>query len=125
MRLMLPLAALLLAAAPVCAGDWPQWLGPDRDGSSREIVKPWTGAPKVVWRVPVGEGHSSPVVGDHPSGAGGNGKFTRVYLHTQGGKGTTEMVRGYAAASGEQLWSDEYDRGPFASLFGTGPRATP
>ena len=69
----------LTAAAP--AADWPQWLGPNRDGTSPEIVKPWTEPPKVLWRVAVGPGHSSPVV------AGG-----RVYLHLPDagqGRGTT------------------------------------
>src|SRR5437870_2821196 len=69
MRLLPCLAALLLSV-PAFAADWPQWLGPNRDGSSPEVVKPWKGDPKVVWRAAVGEGHSSPVV------AAG-----RVYVH--------------------------------------------
>ena len=52
----------LCFAAASAAGDWPQWLGPNRDGTSTEIVKPWTGEPKVLWRAKVGDGHSSPIV---------------------------------------------------------------
>src|SRR5262245_23439742 len=107
-------AVLLLAAAAAPAADWPQWLGPHRDGASTEVVKPWAGEPKVLWRVPVGEGHSSPVVA-----------VGRVYLHAAGGPANTEAVRGFAADAGERLWSDEYGRAPFASPFGVGPRATP
>jgi hypothetical protein len=62
-------AVALLACAPTAA-DWPQWLGPTRDGAAADTVKPWTAAPAVLWRTQVGEGHSSPVV------AGG-----KVYLH--------------------------------------------
>jgi outer membrane protein assembly factor BamB len=122
---LLPLTALLLAAAPARADEWPQWLGPNRDGSSPDVVKPWKSAPQVVWRLQVGEGHSSPVVADYLSRATGNRKLGRVYIHTQGGAATAELVRGFVAESGERLWSDEYGRGPFTSLFGTGPRATP
>lgn len=123
------LAALTLAAAAP-AGDWPQWLGPNRDGSSPEVVKPWKGQPKVLWRVPVGEGHSSPVAADFSDPAAGNKKLSRVYLHclgsaTDGGPNGTEKVLGLVAATGEQLWSDEYGRGAFTSPFGQGPRATP
>src|SRR5690349_18031581 len=117
-------AVLLLAATPARAGDWPQWLGPNRDGSSPEVVKPWTGEPKVVWRVPVGDGHSSPVVADYTIPAAGNKRVGRVYLHTRG-SGDAEMVQGFVADRAERLWSDEYGRGPFTSPFGSGPRATP
>jgi hypothetical protein len=59
---------LLLLPAFALAGDWPQWLGPKRDGVWREtgLVKtlPREG-PKVLWRAPLGQGYSGPaVVGD-------------------------------------------------------------
>ena len=60
-RLLVLLTAPLLVSA-ARAEDLPQFLGPHRDDSSKEIVKPWSGEPKVLWRVAVGEGHSSPVV---------------------------------------------------------------
>ncbi len=66
------LALWVLAAGIGNAADWPQWLGPNRDASTSEIIKPWKGELKVLWRQPVGEGHSSPVVA--------KGK---VYLHTK------------------------------------------
>src|SRR5689334_2978658 len=58
------LVALLVCSVVAVAGDWPQWLGPNRDGSSPEKVSPWKEAPKVLWRKPVGEGNSGPVVAD-------------------------------------------------------------
>src|SRR5262245_4931874 len=66
MRRYLGIAALLIAA-PAVADDWPQWLGPKRDGVWREtgIVKklPKDGLP-VVWRKPVAEGYAGPAVAD-------------------------------------------------------------
>ena len=56
------LAMLILIGAPALAGDWPQWLGPNRDGTSPEKIKPWKDKLKEAWRVEVGPGHSSPVV---------------------------------------------------------------
>jgi hypothetical protein len=58
------LAALALAApaAPARAEDWPCWLGPQLDGSSRETgwLKAWPaeGPPRLFER-PVGEGYSA------------------------------------------------------------------
>ena len=53
--------------APVRADDWPQWLGPQRDGIWREtglLEKfPADGA-KVRWRTAIGGGYAGPAVAD-------------------------------------------------------------
>jgi outer membrane protein assembly factor BamB len=105
---------LLVCALPAGAADWPQWLGPKRDGSSTEKVKPWKGNLKVLWSKPAGPGHSSPVV------AGG-----KVFLHTQVKDKEEEAVTAYDAKSGKLLWTKAYKREKFRSPFGTGPQATP
>lgn len=111
---ILTVAVALLLAAPVSAGDWPQWLGPNRDGISPEKVEPWKGAPTVLWKKPAGEGHSSPVVADG-----------RVFIHAKiAGKDEEEVVA-FAVADGKELWRTKYDRAKFDSKFGNGPRATP
>src|SRR5438067_2417226 len=61
LRCLVCFAGLGLASV-AAAGDWPQWLGPNRDGSSPEEIKPWTQPLKTVWKIPVGEGQSSPIV---------------------------------------------------------------
>jgi outer membrane protein assembly factor BamB len=107
--------ALLLAvllAAPASAGDWPQWLGPHRDGTTREKVAPWKRAPKVLWRRAVTDGHSSPVVV-------GN----RVFLHTKVKDKDAEQLTAYDAKTGEPVWQKSYPRGKFFSIFGVGPQA--
>lgn len=108
------LVALLVCAPLVNANDWPQWLGPHRDGATSESVAPWKGKPTVVWRQRVGEGHSSPVVA--------NGK---VYLLTKVPDQEAEQLTAYDEATGKPLWHTSYQRGKFTSLFGNGPRATP
>ena len=58
-------AAMMLTATHGFAADWPGWLGPARDGhASPGSVVPKSPPldPKRVWELPIGEGHSSPVV---------------------------------------------------------------
>lgn len=106
---------LLIALAPcVSAADWPQWLGPNRDGSTPESVAAWKGDLKVLWRTPVGEGHSSPVVADGV-----------VYLHTKVKDKDAECVQAFDAKTGQPKWEQTYDKPKFQTLFGDGPRATP
>jgi outer membrane protein assembly factor BamB len=105
---------LLLCALPATAGDWPQWLGPRRDASTTEKVAPWKGSLKELWRQPVGEGNSSPVV------AAG-----RVYEHSRVRDKNVEEVIAYDASNGKELWRTGYDRAPLDFKYGNGPRATP
>src|ERR1700674_4269117 len=106
------LLVLFIASSVASAEDWPQWLGPRRDGSTAEKVAPWKSALKVLWKQPVGEGHSSPVV------AG-----TRVYLHARVKDSTQEVLGAYSVSDGTIVWTKTYERGNFKSLFGGGPRA--
>lgn len=96
------------------AGDWPQWLGPKRDGGSSETVEPWKDAPKEVWKTKVGVGFSTPVVvGD------------KVYVHARvNGKDREELIA-LDSKTGKPVWRTAYDRGPYNSVLNTGPQATP
>jgi outer membrane protein assembly factor BamB len=107
---------VLICAAIGRAADWPQWLGPKRDGSTPEKVAPWKEkeTPKVLWREAVGNGFSSPVV------AGG-----RVFVHAAVKDKDEEQVTAFDATTGKELWKDTYPRPRFVSVLGTGPRATP
>ena len=63
----LTLLTVALTQAPALADDWPQWLGPQRDGVWREkgIVEKFpAGGPKELWRVPVGGGYAGPAVAE-------------------------------------------------------------
>jgi outer membrane protein assembly factor BamB len=105
----------LFVGGPAIAGDWPQWLGPNRDCGTQETVAPWKEAPKVVWRQFVEEGHSSPIV------AGG-----KVFLHTKVKDRDEEQVQAWEADTGKIVWTASFHPPrPFTSIFGNGPRATP
>src|SRR5690242_15453435 len=59
------LAALLLAACAAHGEDWPQWLGPKRDGVWREtgIVEKFPrDGPRVLWRIKIHGGYAGPAV---------------------------------------------------------------
>jgi outer membrane protein assembly factor BamB len=113
------LAAALVAfatAARVAAQDWPQFLGPDRTGVYRgpALAESWPAqGPKVVWRVPVGQGFSGPVVVQG-----------RVILFHR--VGNQEVVDAFDAKTGAAQWRYAYAttyRDDFG--FDEGPRAVP
>ncbi len=55
----------LLVSAGARADDWPQWMGPERDGIWREagLIDQFPKAgPNIRWRVPIGNGYSGPAV---------------------------------------------------------------
>jgi outer membrane protein assembly factor BamB len=109
-------AILLLPAAMLMAADWPQFLGPNRDGvyAGDDIgAKFPAGGPEVVWERKAGAGFSNPVVA--------NGRL--ILFHRQSGK---EIVEALDAATGKPVWKFEYPtsyRDDFG--FDEGPRAAP
>ncbi len=105
MRRFLFTLVVLTASSVASACDWPQWLGERRDGSTTEIVVPWKGDLKVLWKQIVGEGHSSPIVaGD------------RAFLHTRFKDTTQEVLAAYSASDGKPLWSKTQERRQFQEL---------
>lgn len=114
--LRLALATALAAGVSVAAGEWPQFLGPTRDGiyTGPALAENWGGAgPRVVWKKPVGQGLSGPVV------SGG-----RVILfHRQDNR---EIVEAMEPGTGKTIWRYGYPttyRDDFG--FDEGPRAVP
>lgn len=93
---------LLLVLSPVWAGDWTDWRGPKRDGTSPEKGLPTQWSPagqNLAWKAPYG-GRSGPIVmGD------------RVYLQNTSGKGETaqERVMSFHADTGQLLWEHRFN----------------
>jgi outer membrane protein assembly factor BamB len=113
------------------ADDWPQWLGPQRDGVWREkgiLDKFPKGGPKVRWRAPVGGGYAGPAV------AGGRVYVTDRVLapgvkddsnpFKKARSPSKERVLCLDEASGKVLWKREYDC-TYTIQYPSGPRATP
>jgi outer membrane protein assembly factor BamB len=117
----LSLICLLASSSLAIGEDWPQWLGPNRDGATSEKVSAWKESPKVGWRKSVGEGHSSPIVA--------KGKVFLNYrreIKDSKPKAFEEVLVAYDAKSGEVLWESVCaDTTKFSNIFGNGPRATP
>ncbi|MEA3209251.1 MAG: outer membrane protein assembly factor BamB [Chthoniobacter sp.] len=111
-RVLFVLALLMVATSG--AADWPQWRGPERTGhvpAGEPVPEKLPAEPRIVWRVPIGDGFASPVV------SGG-----RVFhLDNQDGQ---EVAHGVEAATGKEIWRATI----FSSHkdgFGIGPRCTP
>jgi outer membrane protein assembly factor BamB len=113
-RLLAASVLALTLALTLPAADWPQFLGPNRDNVSPEVVNPWKGELKPAWKAPVGEAHSSPVVADGV-----------VYAFYQPRGKNADALAAFDAKTGKQLWEKSYDREEFKPLFGAGPRSTP
>jgi hypothetical protein len=63
--LSIALAAIAMTAGARGASDWPQFLGPTRNGTygGPPLLEAWgPSGPKVVWRKQVGEGFAGPAV---------------------------------------------------------------
>ncbi len=110
----LSLVMISLVAEHANAGDWAQFLGPDRNGVSAETgligVWPATG-PKIIWRAPLGVSMSGIAVAKGTA-------FTMFQDET------SQYVVCLNAADGKERW-----RTPVAPAYenamGHGPRATP
>src|SRR5258708_23299513 len=124
--------ALLVCCHRYCgADDWPQWLGPQRDGVWREtgiVGKFPTGGPKILWRIPIGAGYSSPAISNgkvyvtdrqvsDPTKTPSN-PFDRASIPGN------ERVLCLNETTGTLLWKHEYNC-RYTVSSAAGPRVTP
>jgi outer membrane protein assembly factor BamB len=110
------LNVLVIFLTLTMAADWPQFLGPNRDGASAEtgLLQTWSkDGPPVLWRKSVGEGFSGPVVAGE----------RLILFHRVGDQ---EVVECLDAATGKAVWKHAYATGYEDQLGkGNGPRSTP
>ena len=107
------IAGVLLIAFAVSA-DWPQFQGPNRDGSSPEtgLARTWpSGGPKVLWSIPLGQGYGSPSVRDG-----------EVYILDRM-KDQQDILRCLDLQTGKELWNYAYDAP--GSISHNGSRTAP
>ena len=107
---------VLSATASAVALDWPQWRGSNRDAKVTGFTAPetWPQELSQKWKVPVGDGVSTPaLVGD------------RLYVFTR--HKADEVVRCLDANTGREIWKDQYESEPpdGASDRYPGPRSSP
>ena len=115
MKRCLILAVMVgVLSAGLSWGDWPQYLGPDRNATSAEkgIARTWPEAgPKVLWTLPLGPGFGGAAVVD--------GKA--YVLDRDGEKG--DVMRCIGLETGQEEWSHAYDAPGKTSSHGS--RSTP
>lgn len=118
MKSALPLLLAFSAATlPLAAADWPQLLGPQRDGvadaSEHALAKTPGSEPKQVWEKDLGSGHAGPVVAE--------GKV--IIFHRVGDQAVVEALD---AKTGDEIWSYKYPTSYVDSFgFDNGPRGCP
>jgi outer membrane protein assembly factor BamB len=131
MRTLLVTLAVGLLPAVVRADDWPQWLGPQRDGVWREkglLDKFPKGGPRVCWRTEIGPGFSGPAVADgkvYLTDRKGEQPPRGVESAGKEGKKGVERVLCLNEADGKLVWKHEYDRLYIRVNYPSGPRCTP
>jgi outer membrane protein assembly factor BamB len=110
------LTLVMVNAGVLRAADWPQFLGPTRDGvyAGNDVAAAWGKAgPPVVWQREVGQGFSGPAVAEKHL----------VIFHRVGDR---EVLDCLDADTGKPIWSDASPTN-YTDDFGfdEGPRATP
>jgi len=102
MKTRVKLITIIISLFVACAfaADWPQYYGPNRDGTSTEkgLLRSWPKeGPKVLWTAPVGVGFGGPAVS-----AG------KVYMLDRDEK-VGDNLRCFDLSSGKELWNFAYD----------------
>jgi len=124
MKPYLFLPSLALACILTCGNataqqsDWPQILGPNRDGIVTEPFKVgWDDQPKVIWEREVGEGFSGPVVADN---------HVIIFHRPDGRSNKNFVVEKLNAGNGKQIWTCNVPTKYPGGMDGdSGPKATP
>lgn len=129
-RLLIGLV-LAATATPAAADDWPQWLGPKRDGVWRETGTIDTfpaGGAKVLWRAPVGMGYAGPAVADGkvyvPDRVLTEGQANPANPFDKAEVQGSERVQCLDARTGNKLWTHAYPSA-YRISYAAGPRCTP
>ena len=96
---MVAFLLIIVSALESSAGDWPQILGPHRDGvASDEMLAdrwPYSG-PKLLWESKIGSGYAGPAVADR-----------RVIIFHR--IGNNERIESLDADTGEELWNVDWE----------------
>jgi outer membrane protein assembly factor BamB len=116
--ILMPLAALMSAAAATDTEAWPGWRGPARDARVADFIPPevWPEKLEQVWRVEVGEGYPTALVaGD------------RIFQHAR--QAGEEVLWCLDLKSGKPLWRQAtavgFEPAGGGERHGAGPKSTP
>ena len=123
--------ALLLLPLPALADDWPQYLGPKRDGIWRETGlrdKFAPAGPVVLWRQKCGMGYAGPAVTQGkvflPDRVLGDGAQNPDNPFAKASVTGTDRLRCLDEKTGEEIWKFEHPV-EYRVSYAAGPRCTP
>ncbi len=114
MKNLLMTTILLTSALSMQAQDWPQFMGPNRNGitSQKGMLRSWPeNGPEVLWSVNTGIGYGGPVV-----------KAGKVYMLDRDDE-VGDTMRCYDLNTGKELWNSGY-AAPGSVMF-PGSRSVP
>lgn len=109
---------ILMASSYGYSMNWLQWGGPNGDFTTKSdaLLEKWPEyGPKLLWKIPLGDGYSSILYKDGS-------------LFTMFSEGEYEVVTSLSASTGKTIWEDRYKREFWPDMrlaFGPGPNATP
>lgn len=109
-KVYFPILVMVLFMSNLCAQDWPQYLGPDRNSESPQenLLRSWPeSGPEIRWTMKVGLGNGGPIAKDG-----------RVYFLDRDDQ-VGDMIRCFDLSSGEELWSYSYDAPGTVRFSGT------
>ena len=117
-RIALVLMAIVgqIPAESVCGDDWPQILGPNRNGiaQDQQLAEKWAGGkPKKVWESPIGSGFAGVAVANNQV----------VLFHREK---SNDQLSSFTADSGKPLWTTSFPANFQPQIVeDDGPRAVP
>ncbi|MDQ6630798.1 MAG: PQQ-like beta-propeller repeat protein [Verrucomicrobiota bacterium] len=108
----------LLLATVLNAADWPQYRGPNHDGSTPEkISTKWPqDGPKQIWKAPLGESFGSFAV---------SAEKAFCFIQRKINDEDKEVALALDASSGKELWAVPLGKPTYDNQGGDGPRSTP
>ncbi len=118
MKFLNTILFVLFITSTVIAADWPQYRGPNHDGSTPEKISlKWpTEGPRQVWKAELGESFGSFAI------AGGKA-FCFIQRKVNGQD--SEVALALDANTGKELWASPIGKPTYDNQGGNGPRSTP
>jgi outer membrane protein assembly factor BamB len=112
--LLFPTIFLVTGSPRAMSADWPQFLGPSRNGISTETgwTTDWSEGPPILWQASIGTGFSPVCV-------------TGECLFTMGFEDGQESVLCLETKTGEEIWRYSYPADPHAFQHEGGPCGSP
>ncbi|HYR59462.1 MAG TPA: PQQ-binding-like beta-propeller repeat protein [Chthoniobacteraceae bacterium] len=118
--------ATLISISSLHAADWPQYRGPQGDGSTPEKVAPWPASgPKVLWKAESPNGFSSFVAGGGKAFTIEGRELDGVLQEVLVARDATTGKEAWTAAIGVAKYDGGGDSGTKENKGGDGPRSTP